>query len=544
MKKYSFDNRRFKRLTESGNRYEIIRDIHKDIEAEVCYVKYEQDSKESGLSLVPVKEIDVITHLSIDEIGEVIHGTENRIPITIWLPCEPKVYNFDIFERCTDKQDISLQIDRDFNSRICVSVTGKLQDGDCIYLPFIKFTDPVGKYFRELTELSDRELKTYKRSEWFHASSVKSLWHYIVHGSLYDPRESKTNGLRFKCQQCAYAWWKYLQRNFSETGKNIYALLRDEVAYSIILDMHNDGGWRHGFWSDDPETHARFHLDGLELFLAQYAITSEPQWLDAACRGFNFVLNNLTDEMDDNLLWFLHDTMEERRNHKFASTIFGKNPYNSLCLNTHTHALRVLYAINKIRPDNSYIEMYEKGMEALKRVLEHQPANFIYNPLIRWVFTDKVRTNRVEGIRKLVTSATLRIKMPLYWYARHKFPRLVQPNGFIERDLSLSYASDRYHITNIKELLKLYKLDGSEWLLNYITDGVRFIEDFISRKGMRNAVKGSPYFIEVVDILNLYSELVEPVSPKYIESIRGEILKESGGCSVEDNDNIPVLSSV
>src|SRR5262249_34899099 len=145
------------------------------------------------------------------------------------------------------------------------------------------------------------------------------LWNYLINGSLYDPRSHKGIDKRFKCQQCAFAWWSYFDFLHRKTGKRVYGLLRDEVAFSVLLDLSAEGEWGHGLWSDEIETHARFHLDGLHLLISQYEKTNNPIWLKAAERGMAFIFDHLTDTLDDGCPWFLHDTLEKKKDHRLRS---------------------------------------------------------------------------------------------------------------------------------------------------------------------------------------------------------------------------------
>jgi hypothetical protein len=116
---------------------------------------------------------------------------------------------------------------------------------------------------------------------------------------------------------------------------------------------------------------------------------------------------------------------------------------------------------------------------------------------------------------------------------RARFPRVVQPNGFIERDLSLSMASDRYHVTNVKDLLRLYEIARESWLRPYIRGGVTFLRGLVARDGIEHLLRRSPYFMEVVDVLELYSRLIEPVPAAEIDAVRTGVFSAMGGCSLE-----------
>lgn len=537
MKTNKFRDANFERIEESDGKHAILRDVHHGVGAEICFFKSTIKEQNGKIRLNVLSSIDVDKKISNDSIGTLIHGIENGIPVTIWLPREPEYYIFDKHGRARRCENTQLHNHGIVDSNTYLSVPASPEKNASLVFPYVKFTDSEGSFFNELSELSETEQYLFKRSEWFLASSVASIWNYLIHGSVYDPRESETTRSRFKCQQCAYAWWKYLHNLYHKTQKNMYALLRDEIAYSILLDMENDGGWRHGYWSDNMETHARFHLDGIELFIAQHELTSDRLWLDGCRRGMDFVIEKLTDRLDDGLIWFLHDTMEEEKNHRVVSAIFGKDPKNSLCINTHVHALRVLYRLQEYFPgDRSYQDSYAKGMQALHRVLSHQPADNLYRLFSTWILNSRVSAFDSRVLRRLQTYAVRWFNRPVYWKIMQKYPRLVHPNGFIERDLSITYASDRYHITNMKELLKLYELERAGWLRGYIVNGFEFLKRYIAKKGMKNVIRSSPYYIETIDIVVMYSRFIEELPQEYIESVRNEIYAVTGAYSIEEGE--------
>ena len=107
------------------------------------------------------------------------------------------------------------------------------------------------------------------------------------------------------------------------------------------------------------------------------------------------------------------------------------------------------------------------------------------------------------------------------------------PGGFIKRDLTLKLATYGYQITNVKDLLTLYKQTPSTWLRLYIKYGVAFIRKFVSESGLENVVASNPYYIELPDVLYLYDNLIERVAPEEIEEVERKILSQSGGYSLD-----------
>ena len=160
--------------------------------------------------------------------------------------------------------------------RIELKILQGVNPGEMAVMPYVILKDPGGTFFDEISSLTDPERRLYRKSDWFYASRPLDIWKYLINGSLYDPRSKKGIDKRFKCQQCAFAWWNYFSFLHQTTGKKVYSLLQDEIAYSVLLDLSTEGEWGHGFWSEEIETHARFHLDGIHLLISQYEKTEQP----------------------------------------------------------------------------------------------------------------------------------------------------------------------------------------------------------------------------------------------------------------------------
>ena len=468
--------------------------------------------------------------LTSNTLGTLLSVSNAGHQYTIWLPCSPKALRFDEHGRIEIGSQSTASFQCQLHPQIQLLVERPTHPDEAVVFPCAVMEDSDGQFFDDLRILTEVEQRYYRKSNWFYARQPTDLWKYLINGSVYDPRAHESIGRCFKCQQCAYSWYSYLDYLYRETGKNIYAVLRDEVAYSVLLDMSDDGEWGHGFWSDDIETHARFHLDGIHLLLSQYEKTQDSLWREAAERGMTFILEHLSESLDDESLWFLHDTIEHTKPHQFRSKLFGKSPGNSLCINTHIQALTVLHRLRDAVPDNEiYRSAFDRGMQALHRVLEHQPASWLYRVLVFLALKAKIQKPPKSLLKKVGIRFWQYVVRKFFWFVRTLFPRIVYPNGFVERDLTFSWASDRYHIINIKDLLTLYQQEPVAWLPPYIENGVAFARQL----DLAQALGRSPYYIEWMDILYLYNLLIAPIEASEFEAAMKTIEAETEGYSLD-----------
>ena len=142
----------------------------------------------------------------------------------------------------------------------------------------------------------------------------------------------------------------------------------------------------------------------------------------------------------------------------------------------------------------------------------------------------KEAQSRSSRLRKAVVYFFL---SRIYWSVRRVFPRIVYPNGFTERDLSLSFFSDSYNIINLKDLLILYGKEPLPWLCPYIKNDLTFVRDYLTKIGFASALASSPFYIELLDILYLYSKLIAEVPLEEIKTIEKNIYEQTGGYSLD-----------
>jgi hypothetical protein len=251
-----------------------------------------------------------------------------------------------------------------------------------------------------------------------------------------------------------------------------------------MLSLPDNGRWRHGVWTDIVETHAIHQAAGIHLFLSHYQRTAAKIFLQKATLAADYLIS-IADDFSDSQTWFLHDTLETNPDDAalfynfFASTAFGKSTSNTLCINSHIATLTALHRLNQIDPSDKYNTYFEKGLSALKKVLQANPCDWLYSCAYRprdllMRLCTKTENKLVKKLNKVWNLILTRHLLP---FLKKRFPRLLMPNGFIERDLSYSTLSTVYHFLNIEDILMLYHLTRADWLRNIITRSVKYSVD-------------------------------------------------------------------
>lgn len=509
-------------------------DIHENEGVQFHFIKIHAGDGYQELDLLDDAEISQCHQVS--EMGTLLRLVKHGQSFTLWIPpVGIQNLHFDKHKRIDKSKIYPLGKQVEVYPYLKVKVKRPEAEGDIGAFSYVLWEDPNGLFFQELSGFRDIERRHYIKSEWFSVRNPGDVWNYMIDGSVYDPRADRKIGKRFKCQQCAFALWSYFGLLSFETGKTAYDIVQNEIAFSVLMDMGPNGEWGHGFWSDNIETHARFHLDGVHLLISQYEKTQEPLWLEAAERGISFLIANLSEQLEDGSFWFLHDTIEhqDKRCH-FKSSLFGKSLGNSFCINTHVQALTVLSRLRRY-PSNkhNYREMYEKGAKALQKVLAHQPGDWVFRILLPRIVRNITWLDRRSNVKRMVRGMEIRVLIELYWKCRQLYPRIVQPGGFTERDLTLAFFSHSYHVSNMKDFLTLYCQEQVPWLREYIENGTKFAWDFAKQMGIKNALKSGVHYVELIDVLSLFNKLVWPKFEDQVNFLEKEILKEKGGYSLD-----------
>ena len=469
-----------------------------------------------------------------NKFGLLINSEKNGKKYFIWLPQVYSQICLDNFQRISISQEIHSLYDWAWSPNNQIKIFNLSNKEAVTIIPYVVIENVDENLFEEFQNSHCCENRLYLKSNWFSASTPKDIWKYLINGAIYDPRSDARVKKQFKCQQCAYAWWNYLGFLQKKTRKKIYDFLQNEISCAVLADMSSNGEWGHGYWSDDIETHSRFHLDGIQLFLSQYEKTNDSVWLDAAEKSMDFFSKELVEKIGNQKVWFLHDTLERKNKPKIKSTLCGKSIENSLCINTHVQALSVLHRLQNLDPDKKkYALLFNKGVGALRCVFEHQPGEKLYQNVLEWLIKYKFlnRSNRI--LLKIKNDIIYRLLTKIYWPIVQLYPRIVHPCGFIERDLTLSMLSDRYHVINLKDLVTLYRQQPDEWLRPYIKKGINVLREYVKNNKLEEAIQRSLYFIETIDTLYLYDKYIEKICNDELKKIENVIYEETGGYSLD-----------
>jgi hypothetical protein len=269
----------------------------------------------------------------------------------------------------------------------------------------------------------------------------------------------------------------------------IYSLLKRQLLFSVIARQAEDGGWYHGEWTDQMESHYRFHNGAMLLLEAATKEHPDEMASKALERAAHF-LSRCTDKTDLGL-WFLHDSLEENAElmrelcRQTGSTwiparTFGKSPTNKLILNTHLDAIVALEQYRDVTGDVQYEETIASARAAARSVLALRPAEALYRVVYRAIRLTLLPTPEAEQLPLVVRAVkrlTWKYLIPQLHRIKRMFPRLVMPGGLIERHLAMPHYDINYHPVNILDLTRLWRCFPDEDLDGILADAVEAVSD-------------------------------------------------------------------
>lgn len=314
-----------------------------------------------------------------------------------------------------------------------------------------------------------------------------SLGDYLINGKIYDVRWSKSDGTR-KCnqEQVGYLLYGYYDALTLATGKQFYNVIKILIAYALALHLPKNGCYRNGLWSPRMETHFRFESEAL-LTLTEFYKTYGGKKIAQACFRIATAMTQHVDNLQNDMVWFLHDTLEntdEAKNyypHLLPSCAFGKDPRNTLTLNTHLSSLRALTRYADVFQNDSRIPaIIRRAERALVTVLSATSVRSIC--ILLYKFYNIIYAHK--GIPRL--QYILSPLKKLFLAIKRRSPALVMPNGAIERDLSASSFSHRYHVVNLHDLLLIHDHISLPSIVSLIQKGIDYtVRENIHRENMK-----------------------------------------------------------
>ena len=243
---------------------------------------------------------------------------------------------------------------------------------------------------------------------------------------------------------------------------------KDRVISAVLKRLNaTENIWYHRhFTGSKEEIHFRFTNCGIRLLIDGYL-----DGIQLADRDkIKLILDKhlvFCETLSQNRIWYLHDSLELKREYyhkkKTNNNVWGSSKANMLILNTHIDTLITIgYVILKFdNADNDLKAKFKEGIKTLDFIINssQRKRNIIFHKfdhLLRKIgfhfYARKSVASKI--VQKFFIAYYWRIRI----YLKSVFPVIFFDDGYIERDVGLLGLSFGYHVVNIWDLAKLFRI--------------------------------------------------------------------------------------
>ncbi len=310
------------------------------------------------------------------------------------------------------------------------------------------------------------------------------LYRHLINGSVYDLRYSWPHNKKCFSENEAHALYTAFAGLEKTTCKPLYRHFQLQIVLSVIQRQSADGGFYHGMWTDDTECHYRLHTSAVHLLLDEFQRTGCEAVKTALGKAVAF-LSKTIDQLDCGI-WFLHDSLElseEAMNsgpfNWIPNQTLGKSVSNMLVLNTHLDTTIAINRYGQLTGDQQYQPLVDSALLSTRAVLNLQPANWLYKSLFWAIGLTMLPTEKAKEL-----SAPIRAIKRLAWQyltkklpdIKARFPRIVMPNGYIDRELSLRTWAIDYQTINLMDLARYARAFPNQFDESILDKAIEFTQ--------------------------------------------------------------------
>lgn len=311
------------------------------------------------------------------------------------------------------------------------------------------------------------------------------LYAHLIHGHIYERRYAWPYNRKICSENDAHALFVTLTGLRKATGKRLYARLADQVLLATLARQSADGGWRHGEWTQNMEAHYRLNTSALHLLMDAWSERQDSA-VEQAMRQAAGFLAGQTDRVAGGT-WFLHDELEHDPKQLdqgpfrwLPSRAFGKSPSNMLVLNTQLDMTVALDRYGHLSGDATFSPLIAQARKATLAVLSARPAEWLYRPLfaaLRLTFLPTEQAAALPLPLRALKRIAWKYLIPRFPDIKTRFPRLVMPGGYVDRELCVRTWAHHYLTINLMDLARHQAHLPDPLIDRIIQDAVRFACD-------------------------------------------------------------------
>lgn len=417
--------------------------------------------------------------------GWLLHSRDSTAP-SYWLPAPATLRRISVQghileERTAEWGDFDLD-----SSGVAISFAA-IPEGWTLDAVIWRLDDPA--LIDELQTLAPIETQGYfLLGSHTRYGQPADLYRHLIHGWVYEDRYAWPHKRRICSENDAHALHLVFSGLQHATGKRIYGLLKTQLLLSVLSRQSEDGGFRHGEWTEGMESHYRLHCSAMHLMMDALSEAEDSVVRTALSRGMHFI----SDKRDNTAVgaWFYHDELEtseagmRRAPFKWwPGTALGKSPQNMLVLNTQLDTLVALDRYGTLTGDTQYATLVESVYQAASAVLALRPMEWLYRLIFSAVDLTLLPTEQAARLplwQRLWKRTGWQVFVPRLPRLKTRYPRLVMPGGYIDRELSLQTWAYDYLAVNLMDLVRAARGARSAAFKPYIQG----ILDYCARTGI------------------------------------------------------------
>lgn len=305
---------------------------------------------------------------------------------------------------------------------------------------------------------------------------------HLIDGRVYECRKAWPYDYRICSENDAHTLHLAASAFAMATGKCLHVLLRGQLLLSVLERQSLDGGFHHGEWTDQMESHYRLHCSAMHLMMDALSESADQTVRRALTSAASFLARQSVDLRIGT--WLLHDELE----HSVAqmklgpfrwvpSDAFGKAESNMLVLNSHLDGLVALDRYRELTGDMQYDGLVQSGREATRALLAQRSAEPLYR-IVMWLveltFLPTEKASRLPLWKRALKRLTWQKLIPHLPDIKARFPRLVMPGGYIDRELTLRTWAHDYHAINLMDLARYLRRFDDPLVRQVLVEGLAF----------------------------------------------------------------------
>ena len=309
------------------------------------------------------------------------------------------------------------------------------------------------------------------------------IYPHLVAGIVYEDRPAWQNRRRVFSENDAHAQHLILRGWARARGGPLLAAIRQQVSLAVLDRQAVDGGYHHGEWSNTLESYYWLHRSAMHLMMDALAEQPDDTVVASALGRAAAFMARQSVQLSFGP-WLPHDelkhSVERMKLGPFKwvpSTAFGKAESNMLVLNSHLDATIALDRYAQLTGDPQYAPLVQSARQSTRSVLGLRSAEPLYRLLFWLIGLTFLPTPQAAALplwKRALKRLTWQHLIPRLPDIKARWPRLVMPGGYIDRELTLRTWAHYYHAVNLMDLARYLRRFDDAVVREVLVQGLEF----------------------------------------------------------------------